>query len=179
VGSRGGAELWAWAAFLALVRGMRGPTTVAGGAAVPAVPGVPGVYVERKDRTRGGRTPPKKPPRVRGGRRGFRFNAPGSLTKVYAVASGKGGGGKPPQYQLGGIDGLAKELADVQTTFKSLATKDARALDEALKQKKLEPLPAISELGAASSLDRYTLRCVNSRGGHCTRPTTRAAAKRD
>lgn len=100
------------------------------------------------------------------------------LDTVYGAINGWEG--KPTQYQIDRIDALAKELGDVQTTFKTLATKDARALDEALKQRKLEPLPAISELGAPTpTLDRFAMECVDSHGERCQDATTRAATEKD
>ena len=88
--------------------------------------------------------------------------------------------GKPATYQVERIDALKKELADVQTAFKTLATKDARALDGALQQKKLQPLPALSELGTKpATLDRLALECLDSRGAHCEDDEERAAEERD
>jgi photosystem II stability/assembly factor-like uncharacterized protein len=98
------------------------------------------------------------------------------LDTVYGAINGWEG--KPTQYQLDNVDALAKELADVKTTFKSLATKDARALDEALKQHKREPLPAISQLGTSvQSLDEVALECLDSRGEHCENESERAAER--
>ena len=58
------------------------------------MPGVTGVEVELKVMTQEQRDALKEQLRGAGGQRGIPFNAPGSLTKVYAVASGKGGVGK-------------------------------------------------------------------------------------
>ena len=66
----------------------------------------------------------------------------------------------------------------MKTTFKSLATKDARALDEALKQHKRAPLPAISQLTTpAPTLDEVALECLDSRGEHCEDEAERAAER--
>lgn len=63
-------------------------------AALIRVPGVKGVDVELKVMTQAQRDALKERLRGAGGQRGIPFNEPGSLTKVFAVASGKGGVGK-------------------------------------------------------------------------------------
>ncbi|MFK4295149.1 ATP-binding protein involved in chromosome partitioning [Arthrobacter sp. GAS37] len=63
-------------------------------AALTRVPGVTGVEVELKVMTQPQRDALKEQLRGAGGQRGIPFNEPGSLTKVFAVASGKGGVGK-------------------------------------------------------------------------------------
>jgi len=63
-------------------------------AALSRVPGVTGVDVELKVMTPAQREALKEQLRGPGGQRGIPFTKPGSLTKVYAVASGKGGVGK-------------------------------------------------------------------------------------
>ncbi|WP_457974238.1 Mrp/NBP35 family ATP-binding protein [Arthrobacter sp. D1-17] len=63
-------------------------------AALLGVPGVTSVDVELKVMTQGQREALKEQLRGPGGKRGIPFNQPGSLTKVFAVASGKGGVGK-------------------------------------------------------------------------------------
>ncbi|MCD4849194.1 Mrp/NBP35 family ATP-binding protein [Arthrobacter sp. AK01] len=63
-------------------------------AALSNVPGVTGVDVELKVMTPAQREALKEQLRGPGGQRGIPFTKPGSLTKVYAVASGKGGVGK-------------------------------------------------------------------------------------
>ena len=63
-------------------------------AALAGVPGVTGVEVELKVMTQAQRDALKERLRGAGGQRGIPFNEPGSLTKVFAVASGKGGVGK-------------------------------------------------------------------------------------
>ncbi|MBD1590814.1 Mrp/NBP35 family ATP-binding protein [Arthrobacter sp. S1_S22] len=62
--------------------------------ALLAVPGVAAVDVELKVMTQEQRDALKELLRGQGGQRGIPFNEPGSLTRVYAVASGKGGVGK-------------------------------------------------------------------------------------
>lgn len=62
--------------------------------ALAAVPGVTGVDVGLKVMDQAQRDALKEKLRGPGGQRGIPFNQPGSLTKVYAVASGKGGVGK-------------------------------------------------------------------------------------
>ena len=63
-------------------------------AALLGVPGVTAVDVELKVMTQAQRDALKEQLRGPGGQRGIPFNQPGSLTKVFAVASGKGGVGK-------------------------------------------------------------------------------------
>ncbi|RKO26660.1 MRP family ATP-binding protein [Pseudarthrobacter phenanthrenivorans] len=62
--------------------------------ALLAVPGVAGVDVELKVMSQEQRDALKEMLRGAGGKRGIAFNEPDSLTRVYAVASGKGGVGK-------------------------------------------------------------------------------------
>jgi ATP-binding protein involved in chromosome partitioning len=62
--------------------------------ALSAVPGVTAVDVELKVMDQAQRDALKEKLRGAGGQRSIPFNDPGSLTKVYAVASGKGGVGK-------------------------------------------------------------------------------------
>ena len=62
--------------------------------ALASVPGVTGVEVQLKVMDQAQRDALKEKLRGAGGQRGIPFNQPGSLTKVYAVASGKGGVGK-------------------------------------------------------------------------------------
>ncbi|MFJ5954881.1 Mrp/NBP35 family ATP-binding protein [Paenarthrobacter sp. NPDC092416] len=62
--------------------------------ALSRVSGVTGVDVELKVMTQAQREALKEQLRGPGGQRGIPFTKPGSLTKVYAVASGKGGVGK-------------------------------------------------------------------------------------
>ncbi|SDW28884.1 ATP-binding protein involved in chromosome partitioning [Arthrobacter sp. yr096] len=62
--------------------------------ALSRVPGVTSVDVELKVMTSAQREALKEQLRGPGGQRGIPFTKPGSLTKVYAVASGKGGVGK-------------------------------------------------------------------------------------
>ncbi|MBT2522646.1 Mrp/NBP35 family ATP-binding protein [Arthrobacter sp. ISL-28] len=58
------------------------------------IPGVTAVDVELKVMSQAQRDALKEQLRGPGGQRGIPFNQPGSLTKVFAVASGKGGVGK-------------------------------------------------------------------------------------
>ena len=86
--------------------------------------------------------------------------------------------GKPTKYQLESIEALRKELADAKQAFATLATKDARALDEELKRKKLSPLPKLSELSPIRRpLDEVALDCIESRGAHCEDDGERAAER--
>lgn len=62
--------------------------------ALSAIPGVTAVDIELKVMDKAQRDALKEQLRGPGGQRGIPFNAAGSLTKVFAVASGKGGVGK-------------------------------------------------------------------------------------
>lgn len=73
---------------------LRDTITADSRAALAAVPGVTGVDVELKVMSQAQRDALKELLRGAGGQRGIPFNEPGSLTKVFAVASGKGGVGK-------------------------------------------------------------------------------------
>jgi ATP-binding protein involved in chromosome partitioning len=73
---------------------LRDTITADATAALTRVPGVTGVDVELKVMTQAQRDALKERLRGTGGQRGIPFNDPGSLTKVFAVASGKGGVGK-------------------------------------------------------------------------------------
>ncbi|WP_458111485.1 Mrp/NBP35 family ATP-binding protein [Arthrobacter sp. R1-13] len=73
---------------------LRGTITADAEAALTAVPGVSGVDVDLQVMTQSQRDALKEKLRGPGAQRGIPFNQPGSLTKVYAVASGKGGVGK-------------------------------------------------------------------------------------
>lgn len=73
---------------------LRGTITADAQTALSSVPGVTGVDVDLKVMTQAQRDALKEQLRGPGGKRGIPFNQPGSLTKIYAVASGKGGVGK-------------------------------------------------------------------------------------
>ena len=74
--------------------------------------------------------------------------------------------GKPAKYQLERVEVLRRELAEVARTVADIVAKDARALDEELKQHKLKPMPALSEISPRPSLDRARdrMRRVARRG---------------
>src|SRR6185436_11296439 len=65
--------------------------------------------------------------------------------------------GRPAKYKLDRIDVLRRELAEVEKTVEGLITKDARALDDELKQHKLQPLPQLSALDRGEERDGRTL----------------------
>ncbi|MBO1266752.1 Mrp/NBP35 family ATP-binding protein [Arthrobacter cavernae] len=73
---------------------LRDTITADATAALSKVPGVSGVEVELKVMSPEQRNALKERLRGPGGQRGVPFAQPGSLTKVFAVASGKGGVGK-------------------------------------------------------------------------------------
>jgi photosystem II stability/assembly factor-like uncharacterized protein len=101
-----------------------------------------------------------------------------NLDNVYGAMNGWEG--RPTAYQLDRVEALRKELADAANAFEAIATKEARPLDEELKQRKLAPLPALSALAAPPAADRLALECLASRGAACGDDGDRAArAERD
>jgi hypothetical protein len=85
--------------------------------------------------------------------------------------------GRPARYKLERIDVLRRELGDVEKAVELIVTKDARALDDELKQKKLAPLPALSALDRPSGdeLADTALRCIASAGQDCDGAAAAAA----
>ena len=100
------------------------------------------------------------------------------LDNVYGAMNGWEG--RPAAYQNERVEALRKELTDVEKELQALATKDARALDEELRKRKLAPLPALSALAPPAVLDKLALECLASRGAACGGGEDRAArAERD
>jgi photosystem II stability/assembly factor-like uncharacterized protein len=95
------------------------------------------------------------------------------LDQLYGAVNGWDG--RPTSYQVARIEALRKELGDVQKALETIATRDARALDDELRQHKLTPLPQLSELGGAGAPDKLALQCAASRGVDCASATDRAA----
>ncbi|HWU88219.1 MAG TPA: hypothetical protein VN253_13120, partial [Kofleriaceae bacterium] len=95
------------------------------------------------------------------------------LDTLYAAINGWEG--RPTVYQLDRLEVLRRELADVGKALEAIATKDARALDEELKKRKLAPLPALSALAPRPGLDKLALECFASRGEDCGSDGDRAA----
>src|SRR6185436_5683194 len=85
--------------------------------------------------------------------------------------------GRPARYKLDRIDVLRHELGDVEKTVEAIVGKDARALDDELKQHKLAPLPAVSALDRAPGGDALAFQCVASHGEHCGDENVAAAAE--
>ncbi|MGH2901740.1 MAG: hypothetical protein ACRDMZ_23905, partial [Solirubrobacteraceae bacterium] len=79
--------------------------------------------------------------------------------------------GRPARYLLERTDVLRRELADVQKAVDVLLTKDARALDDELKQRKLEPLPQLSAIerddDEEGEADALAWQCIASHGRDC------------
>jgi hypothetical protein len=98
------------------------------------------------------------------------------LDTLYGAINGWDG--RPTSYQLAALDARRRELTDIQKTLETIATKDARALDDELKQKKLTPLPVLSELAQPPALDKLALQCVASRGASCEGGGDRVARTR-
>jgi hypothetical protein len=87
--------------------------------------------------------------------------------------------GRPARYKLDRIDVLRRELGDVEKTVDAIVSKDARALDDELKQHKLAPLPQISALDRGGAADALALQCAASAGEDCGGDAAAAAAERD
>jgi hypothetical protein len=75
--------------------------------------------------------------------------------------------GRPARYKLDRIDVLRRELGDVEKTVDAIVGKDARTLDDELKQHKLAPLPQISALDRGGAVDALALHCAASAGEDC------------
>jgi hypothetical protein len=91
--------------------------------------------------------------------------------------------GRPAKYKTDRIEVLRKELAEVEKTVEGLLTKDARALDDELKQRKLAPLPQLSALDRRGDeideLDAVALHCVATAGKDCGDDVAAAQDERD
>jgi photosystem II stability/assembly factor-like uncharacterized protein len=87
--------------------------------------------------------------------------------------------GRPAKYKLDRIDVLRRELAEVDKTVEVLITKDARALDDELKQRKLPPLPQLSALDRDDELDALALHCAATRGEDCGNDAAVATEEND
>jgi photosystem II stability/assembly factor-like uncharacterized protein len=87
--------------------------------------------------------------------------------------------GRPARYKLDRLDVLRRELGDVEKTVNAVLGKDARALDDELKQHKLAPLPAISALDRGGALDALALHCAASHGDDCDGDAAIATDERD
>ncbi|HEX4420059.1 MAG TPA: hypothetical protein VH165_19225 [Kofleriaceae bacterium] len=99
------------------------------------------------------------------------------LDQLYGAINGWDG--RPAKYQMAAIEALRRELTDAAKQLDELVGKDWRALDDALRQHKLEPLPQVSQLERHDDeLDDLAMHCVATEGKEC-RGDTRAATERD
>jgi photosystem II stability/assembly factor-like uncharacterized protein len=89
--------------------------------------------------------------------------------------------GRPAKYKLDRIDVLRRELGEVENTVAEIVTKDARALDEELRKRNLQPLPAQSALERPDDdkLADAALRCVATTGQDCDDDVAAATDERD
>ena len=87
--------------------------------------------------------------------------------------------GRPARYKLDRIDVLRRELGDVEQAVGAILGKDARGLDDELRQHKLAPLPAISALDRGGAVDALALQCAASHGEDCDGDATIATDERD
>ncbi len=86
--------------------------------------------------------------------------------------------GRPARYQLDAIDALRRELGDVTAAVDAIVGKDARALDDELKQHRLAPLQ-ISAIERDDGLDALALHCVATSGQDCGGDERAAAASQE
>ncbi|HEX2686729.1 MAG TPA: hypothetical protein VHN14_08925 [Kofleriaceae bacterium] len=85
--------------------------------------------------------------------------------------------GRPAKYKLERIDVLRRELGDVDKTVEAILGKDARALDDELKQHKLAPLPQVSAIEPSGhELDKLALHCAATHGLECSDGAAAAAS---
>jgi hypothetical protein len=75
--------------------------------------------------------------------------------------------GKPAKYQVDRVEVLRKELAEVGKELDDVVAKDVKALDAALKQHQLEPIPTVGVVAPPDELDELALHCVASAGADC------------
>ena len=100
------------------------------------------------------------------------------LDQLYGALNGWEG--RPAKYQLDAIDALRRELGDATAAVDLIVGKDARALDDELKQHKLAPLPQISALDhGRDDRDALALHCVATGGRDCGDDATAAAASQE
>ena len=90
--------------------------------------------------------------------------------------------GRPARYLLDRIDVLRRELSEVEKAFDALATGEIRALESALREKKLEPIPTTAQNGSANDFGAEAIasaqRCLARRA--CTLPDeVRATVQQD
>ncbi|TMQ03455.1 MAG: sialidase, partial [Deltaproteobacteria bacterium] len=87
--------------------------------------------------------------------------------------------GRPAKYKLDRIEVLRRELGDVDKTVAAIVSKDVRALDDELKQHRLEPLPQLSSLDRGPGLDALAMQCVATAGTDCDRDAAVATEDND
>jgi len=87
--------------------------------------------------------------------------------------------GRPARYKLDRLDVLRRELGDVEKTVDAIVGKDARALDDELKQHKLAPLPQLGALDRGGAVDALALHCAASAGEDCGGGAAVATDERD
>jgi photosystem II stability/assembly factor-like uncharacterized protein len=76
--------------------------------------------------------------------------------------------GRPAKYKLDRIESLRKELDDVKKDFDTVASRDLPAINDALKQKGLPPVPTTARLEShEQGGDPRVEACLRSRGAHC------------
>ena len=78
--------------------------------------------------------------------------------------------GRPAKYQLERIEVLRRELGDASNAYDQLFASDVRALDGALQQHQLQPVPAVTAISArdhADELDDLAIQCLSTRGRDC------------
>ena len=74
---------------------------------------------------------------------------------------------------------LRKELGDAGKEFDASSRRTCEPLDAELQQRKLQPVPAVSELKHHDQLDEVAIQCVRTSGRCCGGDADRAATERD
>ena len=87
------------------------------------------------------------------------------LDTLYGAINGYEG--RPTKYQVERIAVLRRELTEVGKELVGMIAKDARALDDELKQHKLEPIPAAVGAIEVETLDEVAMQCVETQGRDC------------
>jgi len=87
------------------------------------------------------------------------------LDEIYGALAGWEG--RPATYQLERIAVLKRELGDASKGYDALFASDIRALDGALQQHKLQPVPAVSEREREGDPDDVAIQCLATRGRDC------------
>jgi len=87
------------------------------------------------------------------------------LDELYGALAGWEG--RPTKYQLERLEVLKRELADARKGYDTLFASEVRALDGALQQHTLQPVPTVSERERDDEPDDLAIQCLSTRGKDC------------